>query len=650
LLGLILVAVTSACGGGFNTPSGPVVGSPGGGDPPPLHLVDVHLSVTLPVQKGKIRPNYLSPKTASLVIQLVSVDGTGVTGVNAQTINTVTKARRCKGAGASLVCSATISGSPGHDIFTVTTYGLVDASGPVLSVGTVAGTIGSGGGAVGISNRLSLSLDGVIAALKLSILPNAGKRGERLTAKLSLTAYDAAGAQIVGPGEFYEPISLTIEGDVQEAFRLHDGLASGTELTIRKPPSGLTMSYDGDAQAAPVTLQASVGGPSSVQTSAGFALHGKVPPPPVGTIYALNLGSNDGQSATVTEYDGKAKGNVAPLRTLALSSKLYARSIAIDSNGSIYVGYFDNEFGFQPTNGLPDKGNEIAIYAPDASGNDQPEAIIAADKPTKTELFPLFMAFDSTGRLVTYGATTVDGNGGNDAVLTYSAASKGATAPQHGWDFNTPQISYAGPTGLALDAKDDFYVNGALHTTLGPNYGLYVAAASDIGNPNADPARTIPWDSTTKLQQGLTTGVALASSGEILIGNSVTQGSGSSTSCQGGVNVYSSGAGGGVTDQPPLRSLTLEGVFTSNSECVSTRYPLSAFFPSIAIYGPSLFVADDFNNAIAAFPADGRGAVKASLQITGSATQLHAPIALAITSSGRAKPRPAYPFHALHAQ
>ncbi len=642
--------MTSACGGGFNTPSGPVVGSPGGGDPPPLRLVDVHLSVTLPVQKGGIRPNYLSPKTASLVIQLVSVDGNGATGVNANTVNTVAKARGCKSNGSNLVCSATISGSPGHDVFGVTTYGLVDASGPVLSVGTVAATIGSGGGAVGISDRLSLSLDGVIAALKLSILPDAGKRGQRLTAKLSLAAYDAAGAQIVGPGEFYEPISLTIEGDVPNAFRLHDGDASGTELTIRKPPSGLTMSYDGDSQAAPVTLQATVGGPSSVQTSADFALHGKVPPPPVGTIYALNLGSNDGQGATITEYDGKAKGNVAPSRTLSLSSKLYARGIAVDSHGNIYVGYFDNEFGFQPTNGLPDKGNEIAIYAPGASGSDQPQAIIATDKATKTELFPLFMSFDSTGRLVTYGATTVNGNGGNDAVLTYAEGSKGATAPQHGWDFNTPQISYAGPTGLALDAKDNFYVNGALHTTLGPNYGLYVASASDIGNPNADPARTIPWDSTTKLQQGLTTGVALAASGEILIGNSVTAGSGSSTSCQGGVNVYSSGAGGGVTDQPPLHSLTLEGVFTNNSECVSARYPLSAFFPSIAIYGSTLFVADDFNNAIAAFPADGRGAVKASLQITGSATQLNAPIALAITSSGRAKARPASPFHALHAQ
>ena len=188
-----------------------------------------------------------------------------------------------------------------------------------------------------------------------------------MTAKLSMLAYDAAGAQIVGPGSFYDPVDLTIQGDVQSAFDLHDGGASGSELTIRKPASGLTMSYDGNSQAAPVTLQASVGGPSSVQTSAGFALRGKVPPPPVGTIYALNLGSNDGQAATVTEYDGKAKGNVAPLRTLTLSSKLYARSIDVDSIGNIYVGYFDNEFGFQPTSGhLPDKGNEIAIYASDA--------------------------------------------------------------------------------------------------------------------------------------------------------------------------------------------------------------------------------------------------------------------------------------------
>ena len=89
---------------------------------------------------------------------------------------------------------------------------------------------------------------------------------------------------------------------------LHAAGKSGSSLSIVKPTSGITLTYDGNAQASAVTVQASVDGPSSIGANANFSLHGKVPPPPVGTIYALNLGAKDGLAATVTEYSGKAKG------------------------------------------------------------------------------------------------------------------------------------------------------------------------------------------------------------------------------------------------------------------------------------------------------------------------------------------------------
>jgi hypothetical protein len=650
VLALLAFTMTSACGGGLGTPNGPVVGSGGGGDPPPTRLVDVRVTVTLPQAGGGLGPDYLSPNTQSLTIVLVAVNGKGVTGVNARTMNTVAKAGDCKGKGRDLVCEATISGSPGSDVFAVTTYAGVDATGDVLSVGTVQAKVASGGSGFGITNRLSLTLDAVIASLKLALTPNEAKRGDRTTASVALTAYDATGAQIVGPSDFYESVTLAIEGNVANAFRLHEGQESGTSLVIRKPVSELTLSYDGNRDADAITLQASVSGPSSVTTSAGFALHGKQPPPPVGMIYALNAGSNAGLAATVTEYDGKANGNAPPSRTLSLDSKLYARSIAVDAQGNLYVGYFDSEFGFQASSGLPDAGNEIAIYAPGASGNAQPKAVLTADKTTKTTIFPLFIAFDSAGRLVTFGATDVDKNDG-DAVLTYAKGSTGAAAPAYGWNFETPQIVYAGPTGLALDSSGNFYVNGELHTSLGPSPGVFVASAADIGNPDADPARTIPWNSQTELEPGLTTVVALSSSGEILVGNTVTQGSGSSTSCQARVNVFAAGASGGTTDNPPLRVLTLDGVSTDNPECDSSRNPLVPFYPNFQLYGPQLFVADDFNNAVAEFSAAGNGTVKPLLRIAGSATQLDAPIALVISSaSGQAKARPASLSHALHSQ
>jgi hypothetical protein len=632
----------SGCGGGLGTPNGPFVGSGGGGSGPGTKLVNVHIKVTVPNagKSPKFRPGYVSKNTASLVIQLSSVDGSGVSGVNATTIETSRGARNCSSESGDLICTGIAAGSPGHDVFAVTTYAGSNATGSLLSAGTVEAQIGSNGGGVEISNKLSLSLGGVIAAMKLAVVPHRSKRGKETSASVALSAYDASGAQIVGPSDFASPIALSVEGDAKKAFTLHAGDESGATLTIAKPASNISLRYNGNKDASSITVAAAVDGPKSIGADARFTLTGKQPPPPVGTIYALNLGSSDGQGATVTEYDGKASGNAAPVRTLSLEKKLYARSIAVDSSGNLYVGYFDNEFGFSPSSGLPDAKNEIAIYPPGAGGNTPPSAVITQDKTSKTALFPLYVAFDPSGELVTYGATKVDGNDGNDAVLTYAAGASGGATPVHGWAFASPTISYSGPTGLALDGTGNFYVNGLLHTSLGPSYGLFTNLVADIGNPSSTPARTIPWDSATSLTPGQTTNVAIDESEEIVIGNTVTQGSGSSTSCQARVNVFASGADGGVTDAPPLRVLTLGGVYTADPTCISTRNPLVSFFPAITLYGTSLFVADDFNNAIDAFPAGASGTVQPQLQIAGSSTQLDAPIAVVVTSlSGRAKTR-----------
>lgn len=616
-----------ACGGGLSTPEGPVVGSPGGGGPSPTPLVDVKVTVTIPLPSRGIRPNYLSYNTASLAIVLSSVDGQPVTGVNTTVMNTLPKSHDCHTQGKALQCSSTTKGSPGNDVFAVTTYSGTDATGSVLSAGDVAAKISGNNGGVGISNNLPLTLEGVIASLKLSVNPNKAKRGKAAQASVTLRAFDATGAQIVGPSYYDEPIAVAIQGDTNNAFRLHDGKRSGSTLTIRRPASGITLTYDGNKQAAPITVQASVGGPSQISKSVGFALTGRRPPPPVGTLYVLNLGTADGVSATVTEYSGKAKGNAAPERTLNLSSTLYARSIAVDAGGNLYVGYFDNQFGYSPQSGEPDPANEIAIYAAGASGNDQPTAYITADTSSSTTIFPAFMTFDAENRLVTYGATTVDGNGG-DAVLTYAAGAQGSVAPAYGWDFATPYLRYGGPTGLALDSAGNFYVNGTLHTNSGSAAGLFINAAANIGNPSSIALREIPWNATDGLRAGLTTNVQVGKTGEIFIANAVSTGTGTKSICQANTNVYAGGASG---SDKPLRVLSFSGMTTK--DCIASHGPSLAFFPSIALYGSLLFVADDYGNAVAAFPASGQGTVKPSLQISGSATQLNAPIALVITSN-----------------
>ena len=159
----------SACGGGGTLPVGSVVNSPGGGPTqPPTHLVDVKVTVTIPARKSHaVHPGYVSINTKSLVIDLSSVDGQGVTGVNPTTIETLPRSRDCKVQTQGTVCTAIASGSPGEDVFAVTTYAGSNATGPVLSVGSVSAKIGNGGGVQ--INQLSLALEGVIAGLGISV-------------------------------------------------------------------------------------------------------------------------------------------------------------------------------------------------------------------------------------------------------------------------------------------------------------------------------------------------------------------------------------------------------------------------------------------------------------------------------------------------
>ncbi|MBV8067525.1 MAG: hypothetical protein JO113_06085 [Candidatus Eremiobacteraeota bacterium] len=641
---LVLVSSLAAgCGGAGTFPSGSVVNSPGSPDPhqTPPPLVNVTVTVTIPARTKHraVRPNYVSVNTESVVIQLSSVNGQPVSGVNPTTINTVAHARGCKLANGQTICTATAFGSPGDDVFAVTTYAGTNATGSVLSVGSVSAKI-QGGGGVQVNN-LSLALQGIIASLQLSLSPRSGKRGHPVQSEVTLTAYDPSGAQIVGPSDYFTPIALAIQGDTVHAFSLKAGRTSGSTLTIAKPTSNIVLSYDGNRRATSVTVAASVDGPSQIGKSALFTLRGKQPPPPVGTIYVLNLGANDGKGATVTEYDGKANGNAAPERTLSLDSKLYARSIAVDASGNLYVGYLDNQLGYNPGDGQPDTGDEVAIFAPGASGNQKPSAVLNSDPKTQSALFPIFLVIDPSGRLVTYGATTVDANTG-DAVLTYKAGSSGPTPPEYGFDFSSPSLHYPGPTGLAIDPSNNFYVNGALYSIVGDQYGLYVVSAADISNPYSAAARTIPWNpSVTQLTPGFTSNNSLDQSGEIYIGTWTSEGSGSNTSCQAHTNVYAAGAQGGTTNVPPVRVLTLETVASSGSPCEFSN-PLLPYFPTIQIYGTLLFAVDDLNNAVDAFSASANGNVKPSLRIAGSATQLDAPVALVVTSvSGSAEAGPA---------
>ena len=255
---------------------------------------------------------------------------------------------------------------------------------------------------------------------------------------------------------------------------------------------------------------------------------GKQPPPPIGTIYALNYGASSGE-ARRNRVRRQIQWHVAPERTLQLDAKLYAVSIAVDSSGNLYVGYFDTTNG--ASFGKPDSGNEIAIYAPGASGGDQPTAVLKST--ANTTIYPIFMALDPSGRLVTYGATNVDGNTGN-AVMTYAEASKGGskTDPEYAFAFSRRRCTIPALRGSRSTPPTTSISMVRLNPASEARMGCTSILRPDIGDPSAEPSRLIPWDPTTELSAGFTSDVALNQSAEVFIANFVKTGSGSSATCQ----------------------------------------------------------------------------------------------------------------------
>jgi hypothetical protein len=635
--GFLLALALAGCGGSPNTPNGSTVGSPGGPLPPPPSLVSAKVTITLPRQRrsrARRKPSYLSPNTHSISIGLASVDGGPVSGARTTVVNTEANAPGCTLQDGELKCSAKVDAAAGDDTFNVTTYAWKNATGDVLSAGTVPAHIARGAGAVRLDSALSLSIGGVIAKLSMHVAQTSIARGRSAAVPVALDAFDPSGAQIVGASAFLSPVSLSIQGDGIGAFHLHDGHASGSVISVARPVSSLELVYDGNRQASSsISLQASVTQPDAVSATASLAVSGTPPPLAPGTIYVLNAGKKGGRGATLTVYDGSHSGNVAPERTLQLNGTLYARSITVDAAGNVYVGYLDNEQGFSTVAGTPDEGNEIAVYSPGAHDNDAPAYVLGADKAHGTSLFPIAMALDSSGNLVTYGATNLGGTV-SDAVLTFAPNSSGPAAPLRAWAFASPSIRYSGPTGLALDLANNAYVDGILHTALAPAPGIFVNASANQSNASSTPSRTIPWDNRTQLTSGQVAGIALDTSGEIFTGNYVIN-RGAQTSCQARVNVFAGGSGGGTTDNAPLRVLTLDGVTTTNSGCYAPSYPLAGFYPFVTAYSDSIFVADEFGNAVDTFDANASGSVKPSATIAGSATALDVPIGVFVLPPGK---------------
>jgi hypothetical protein len=146
----------------------------------------------------------------------------------------------------------------GSDTFTVKLYDGLSGSGNLLSTGSLTQTIAYQ------NNTVSVTFNGVVAALTVALNPTSVTVGTSTTVAVTVNALDADGNTIVGPGVYVDAsgVALTVnlaDSDVSGATHL-------SQSSLTQPTSGITLSYNGASIANP-TISATATGATSGQAA-----------------------------------------------------------------------------------------------------------------------------------------------------------------------------------------------------------------------------------------------------------------------------------------------------------------------------------------------------------------------------------------------
>lgn len=291
---LATCAVCGCSGGGGQAlaPSG--AATPAGGVPTPAAapsataavLTSARFTITVPSGGSSSAhartPAYVSPSTQSVIITLVSVNGSAYTGTPASVASNLTPSNpNCSGT--PLTCTVTAPAIAGSDSFSVATYDTQQSSatpsapaGNVLSQATLNVTVPAN---QATTVTTPLTLNGVVDHIDIGLGSPSTNAGVSTQIAVSVNARDKQNNVIIGPGSYVDALGdpLTIH--------LTDSDTSG--LTSLQPssitaPAAVTLTYTGTFPSA-ATLVATIGATVSggtiggAVTTAAFTIQAPVP-------------------------------------------------------------------------------------------------------------------------------------------------------------------------------------------------------------------------------------------------------------------------------------------------------------------------------------------------------------------------------------
>jgi hypothetical protein len=372
------------------------------------------LELRLAIPRAKRHPHYISPSTMSISI----AEGKTTIGKFATTPTT----KGCLQQNGSTVCTYEMLAIPGaHQKFSIDTY---DNNGNLLSDTAAVQTI-----AASKANTLSVTLNGVPSTLSLQLSDATPEQQTPATITLTVSALDADGNLIVGPGNYAHAIVLT-DSDKSGATSL------GTSEVVSPANNAVSIAYNGNPVTATFTASAT-GVTNATAELTSVKPHSSL----IGGVWAAlpNYGS-------IAYYNGTA----TPTSTLSSSALSLgtAKLVSVDDVGRTIGAY---------ANGT------IAIWPINATGNATPSQVIATGSGSGISA----IAWDPIeGRVIFAPAGQsefgVVPNGSSGSGITYYSASQ---------DYPIAQTI----AGIAIDQT-----NGDLYVANATPYGY------DAANQNCD--------------------------------------------------------------------------------------------------------------------------------------------------------------------
>jgi hypothetical protein len=210
---------------------------------------------------------FISPSVASVRIAMA--------GLADQIFALTTSSSNCATTAGTRTCTINFTATAGQPSITVTLYDAANGTGNVLGSATTTANV-----TAGTAFTVSLTIGGAIKTVTIN-LSNAFTMGTAGTATVTVTAQDAGGNTIAGPGNFALPVTLQ-NTDTTGALTL-----SGT--TIAGPGSSVTLTYNGSSSVSSTSMINASVAQSGVQVNSAAVFGTSSSPAPVSCGTALPI-------------------------------------------------------------------------------------------------------------------------------------------------------------------------------------------------------------------------------------------------------------------------------------------------------------------------------------------------------------------------